>query len=150
MNNHLFQAIKLFDSKRPQGNGVDFANFLLWWIVMEAYLTDISEKSGARKAIDKFESNQKLKNLLVEAWRKMHVQTWAGWVKCLCDKQPFVFKNRKDIIANRLDPNVIEILNVMYCIRGNLIHGNVNPLRNDVNQIHFCCASLLSQWLKYL
>lgn len=152
VNKLLFEAVKYFDSKCPRGNYTDFANFIIWWVIMEEYLKSLSSKNDASKAINEISTNTVLKNQLEIAWKKIHIQTWSGKIKLICANQPY--KNSKTghlySMSNPNNPDLIELLRVTYCIRGNIIHGNDDPM-NDTNVVLYsACADILAQWVRYL
>lgn len=152
MNKLLFKAVEYFDSKCPRGNYTDFANFIIWWVIMEEYLKSLSSRNDASKAINEISTNLVLRDQLEIAWKKIHIQTWSGKIKLICTNQPY--KNPKTghlyLISNPNNPDLIELLRVIYCIRGNIIHGNDDPLNDNNVELYHVCADILAQWVKYL
>ncbi len=150
MNKLLFQAVKYFDSKCPRGNYTDFANFIVWWIMMEEFMKDLSGKNDATRAINEIERNLALKSELQEAWDKIHIQTWSGKIQVICAGQPYIFGSNSYTISDPLNPNLIELLRVLYCIRGNLMHSDDDPMSDTKIRLYHACGDILAQWVKYL
>lgn len=119
---------------------------------MEEYLKSLSSKNDATKAMNEVNTNARLKRKLEIAWNKIHIQTWSGKVQLIHSKQPY--KNAKTgnlySINNPNNPDLIELLRVIYCIRGNMIHGSDDPLSDANVMLYGVCAEILAQWVKYL
>lgn len=146
----LLQAVEYFDSKCPRGNYTDFANFMVWWVIMEEFIKDLSSKNDATRAITEIEGNPALKSQLQIAWDRIHIQTWSGKIRVISAGQPYTFGNNTYAISDPLNPDLTELLKIIYCIRGNLIHGNDDPMSDTNTKLYHACADILSQWVKYL
>ena len=147
MNVSFIETI-LRDTDADRVRFQSYRAFLLLWLLFEAWLTELSGAETARGKIDWFRNND---NYFKDCWRDIITQ---GYVNAIAQKCPIPDKrfNPPRNPVTITDPNnldLAELVEIIYRIRCNLIHGHEDVNDSDNLNLYSACGTILYKWLKW-
>lgn len=146
--NPIFIETLLRDSDNDRRRFQSYRAFLLLWLLFESWLTHLSNRELTSQKITWFKNNQ---SYLKDSWPQISI---PGEVRVL-ENQGQIFDKRFNpprnpvSITNVQIPNVNEVVDVIYRIRCNLIHGHEDITNNDNLNLYSACGDILYRWLKW-
>jgi len=125
-----------------------YRSFIILWVLLEAWLTDMSGKDRVKDKIDWFKENDNpLKKYWVEINPRPHINSLIGFCP-IHDKRPGHEPDPKSF-SDPENPTVEELVDILYRVRCNLFHGHDDIYTKDNVNLFCACASILYKWLKW-
>jgi len=104
-------------------------DFILCWLIFDAYLTEFSQSRSDKDKLDYFyQNNSDLKNLILEKWTSLFV-CYVTKLKKNSPIQDMRPNSDKWVYLND-ENDLIQVFNFIYQIRCNLFHG-AKDIKNE-------------------
>lgn len=152
INQNLIEAY-INDADSIPRNHKTYIAFVLYWSLFEALIKDktniIDNTIRAIKEIT-LESNY-----LQNGWNKIAKTNWVGLIGIIKKYCPIYDKRFNHLekpidITKPTDPDLGELIMILYRLRSNLLHGH-DDFRSDNNiELYTACRDILAQWTKQL
>lgn len=153
MINQSFIEAYISDADSIPRNHRIYIAFILLWTLFESLIKD---KTGitdnTRRAIDETKRNI---GYLKDAWNKLAQTNWAGLTTVVKNNCP-AYDKRFNPPTNPVDitdpsnPDLGQLIDVLYRFRCNLLHGYENIRSDDKIKLYTACRDILAQWTKQL
>lgn len=153
MINQNFIEAYISDADSIPRNHRIYIAFILLWTLFEALIKD---KTGildnTKRAIEETRNNI---DYLQDSWNKLAITNWAGLIAVIKKNCPIYDKRfnppRNPVdITNTVNPDLVELIEVLYRLRCNLLHGYENIRSNNNIELYTVCRDILAQWVKQI
>lgn len=146
--NPLFIEAILRDSDVDRVRFQSYRAFLLLWLLFEAWISHLSGRELTAEKISWFSHNP---NIFKDTWSDIIV---SGQLNVLIRECPVGDKRysppRNPVsISDHNNPDLGEIIEVIYRIRCNLIHGKDDVTNSNNLNLYSACGDILYKWLRW-
>lgn len=123
-----------------------YSKFILLWVLFEVWIKEKSKNSKTRDALNWFKNKD---NNLMNEWKHFY-----DTAKVTAARNTFITIGRKHGLCLKNKDRPEEVIESIYQVRNNLIHGNWKLLdypsqkSNDYENLIYSSALILRYWLE--